>query len=333
MIAVKILKPQRGLTPMSQRRVATALGLALAVALQRVGRFERVEIHAWRGVPDVEGERIYIELGNRIDIGVVDGIARRRGWDGVTVTLDGELGAVKLGIDIDIYASENVPVWAGIVERRINILAEPRGHVGGRVIESFYELFDVEHEKMGAVVGELSAEMRRVAVGERPLWRLAEAVYAMRNYGFVLEDVIPLWYRPWIRQFAKDLYKLAPLGLRELVGPYGMRRVVESIAPDLAKHLEKYYEVKLYVDAIQLIPPSTSAHRRAVADLREVLAQAMREVAGRGALRIIEERGFLDWERYVEVFGEELKRRLTRRALNGNHLIKSASSLDAHEGA
>jgi len=103
MIAVKILKLRTELTPMSRRRVAVAMGLVLAVALKRAGEFRRIEIRAWRGVPDVayvRGEKVDVEVGHRVDVDVVDSIARdfgRRKWDGVTVELSGELGGVKLG--------------------------------------------------------------------------------------------------------------------------------------------------------------------------------------------------------------------------------------------
>jgi hypothetical protein len=104
MIVMKILKPRTGLMPTSLRRIAIALGLALAIALKRVGNF-KIEARAWRGAPDtayVNGEKVDLELGRHVDIDVVDNIAREfrhKKWDGITVTLDGELGKVKLGID------------------------------------------------------------------------------------------------------------------------------------------------------------------------------------------------------------------------------------------
>jgi hypothetical protein len=75
-----------GLTPAGRRRIATALGLALAVALKRVGKFEAAEVCAWRGVPDaayVGGEKIIIELGSHADAGAVDAVAEefRKKWD------------------------------------------------------------------------------------------------------------------------------------------------------------------------------------------------------------------------------------------------------------
>jgi hypothetical protein len=320
MIAVRILR--MGLTPMGRRRVAVAMGLALVVALKRVGKFGRVEIRAWRGVPDVAhvgGEKVDAEVGRRVDVNVVDSIARdfgRRKWDGVTVELSGELGGVELGVDIDIYASEYVPVRAGIVDEGVDVLAEPRGHVGGRVVESFYGLFEVE--EMKAVVEELVAEMcyteLRIAtyagVKTHPLWRLAAEIYAMRNYGFAPEDAAPLWYRPWIKQMAKELYRLAPPGLRELAGLRGMRRAVEGAAPELLKRLRRHYYVKTHEDALQLVPLSAEAHRGAVAELRDAVTWAMKVAAGREAQKIIEERGYLDWHEYVEALKEELMRRL-----------------------
>ena len=324
MIAVEILRPRAGLTPISRRRVAVALGLALAVALRRAGRFERVEIRAWRGVPDaahVRGEEVDVELGRRVDVGAVDGIAegfRRRRWDGVTLVLSGELGAVKLGVDIDIYAHEYVPVQAGISSEGLDVLAEPRGHVDGDVVESFYELFDVEREKMETVIDEFVGEMKRVELkvavhtgaGAYPLWRLAARVCALRGYSFSPEDAAPLWCRPWVRQLARYLYRLSPPGLREFAGPRGMVKIARDLAPELLKYLAGRYVVKPHEDALQLIPLSLARHREAATELRDVLAETMRETAGNKALRMIEEKGRLDWGEYVETLEEELRQRL-----------------------
>ena len=317
MIAIKILKPRAGLAPASRRRAAAALGLALAAALRRVGRFERVEARAWRGVPDaahIRGEEV--DVGGGVDADVVDSIAegfRRRRWDGLTLMLKGELGTAKLGVDVDIYASEYVPMKAGIAEEGVDVFAEPRGHVGDAVVESFYELFDVEYEKMRAVVEELVAEMKRVELKAAtyaeartyPLWRLAAKIYAMRGYSFSPEGAVPLWCRPWVRQMARHLYRLAPPGLRELAGPYGMAKIVRGAAPELLKYLAGRYDVKLHEDALQLIPLSVAHHREAAAELRDALAEAMK-----AALRMIKEKGRLDWEEYADALEEELRQRL-----------------------
>ena len=287
MIAIKMPKPRAG--PAASQRQAVALGLALAVALKRVGNFEVAEALAWRGIPDVahtSGEKVDIELDRCVDIGIADSIARmfaRRRWDGITVALNGELGKVKLGIDIDIYANERVPVKAGITSEGVGILAEPRGYVGDEVVESFYELFNVERENMKALVEELVAEMRCAA-----LWKAVAGVYALRGFSFEPEDAIPLWRR--LGHVAKDLYKLLPPGLAELP-----KKVFRDAVPELLKLLEKYYTVKLYIDAVQMIPLSTKSHRDATALLRDVLAEAAKKTAG-GA-------GF------VEAVKEELRRR------------------------
>jgi len=333
MIVMKILKPRTGLMPTSQRRIAIALGLALTIALKRVGNF-KIEARAWRGAPDmayVNGEKVDLELGRHVDIDVVDNIAREfrhKKWDGITVTLDGELGKVKLGIDIDMYANEYVPVRAGITNEGLEVLAEPRGHIGDEVVDSFYELFDVEYEKMRAVVEELIAEIQYVelkvatytGVRTYPLWRAAARVNAIHNYSFALENAIPLWYRPWIRQITRDLYRLPPPGLRRLVGLHGVRRIIRDAAPELRKYLERYYIVrpKPHENAMQLIPrassPSTQSHRNAIAGLKNILTEAMRETASKGARRIIDEKGYIDWQEYIETLEEELKQRLTEAA-------------------
>ena len=255
MIAIKMLDPRVELTPVSRRRAVVALGLALAAALERVGRFERVETRMWRGVPDtahVSGKRVDAELSCRVDVGAVEDIAGElRRWNGVTLALSGVLGRAELGVEIDIYASKYVPVQAGIVNEGVDVLAEPRGRVGGYVVESFYELLDAEREEVKAVFEEFVAEMCNVELKAavhaeaepRPLWRLAAEVYALRDYSFASEDAAPLWLRPWVRQMSKYLYRLAPPGQKELVGLYGVRRVVGSTAPELLKYMSQHFDV------------------------------------------------------------------------------------------
>jgi hypothetical protein len=279
MIAVKILT---GLMPASRRRVAAAAGLALAAALRGAGRFEVAEVYAWRGTPDaayVGGGKINVELGRHV--GSVDAIAEefRKMWDGVTLTLTGTLGRVKLSVDIDIYAGEHVPVRAAITSEGVDVLAEPRGHVGGDVVESFYELFDLEREKMRELVEELTAEMHRmelevemyVGTKTRPLWILVARMYALRDYSFAPEDAAPLWYRPWAVQMTRDLHKLLPPELKTR----RTKRAIRAAAPELLKRLRRFYDVKLYEDAMQLIPLSTKSHRDAVAELRHALMKAV----------------------------------------------------------
>jgi hypothetical protein len=193
------------------------------------------------------------------------------------VTLSGELGRVELGVDIDIYANERIPVRAAITSEGVEVLAEPRGHVKNKIVESFYELFDVEHEKMKALIEELDAEMRRVELEvemyigtrTRPLWSLAARMYASRGYSFAPEDAAPLWYRPRAVQMARDLYKLLPPELKTR----GARRAARAAAPELLRRLRQFYDVELYKDAMRLIPHSTKSHRDAVAELRRILTE------------------------------------------------------------
>lgn len=127
-------------------------------------------------------------------------------------------------------------------------------------------------------------------------------VNAIHNYSFAPENAIPLWYRPWIRQITRDLYRLPPPGLRRLVGLHGVRRIIRNVAPELRKYLERYYIVRLkpHENAMQLIPrassPSTQSRRNAIAGLKNILTEAMRETASKGAQRIIQEKGYIDWQ-------------------------------------
>jgi hypothetical protein len=333
MIGIKVLKPRTGLMPRSYRRISTALGLALAIALNRASKFKFnvKEACAWRGTPDtvyIKCDPINIELGRHVDMDLAGKIAEefgRKRWDGVTVTLNGELGKAKLEVDIDIYANEYVPLRAGITNERLEVLAEPRGYIDDEVIDNFYELFDLEYDNMRAVIEELTAEMYFVELkvatytGVRT-YKLSEAtarVVALRNYSFTPEDTIPLWYRPWTRQIARTLYTLTPPGLGRLVGHYGMRSIVNDIAPELRRYLERYYEVieRPSEKAIQLIPkatsPSTQNHRKAITELREILKEAMKTTAGEKARKIIQEKGYIDWQDLIETLEEELRQRLT----------------------
>jgi len=223
-----------------------------------------------------------------------------------------------------MYANEYVPVRAGITNEGLEVLAEPRCHIGDEVVDSFYELFDVEYEKMRAVVEELIAEIHYVelkvatytGVRTYPLWRAAARVNAIHNYSFAPENAIPLWYRPWIRQITRDLYRLPPPGLRRLVGLHGVRRIIRDVAPELRKYLERYYIVRQpHESVMQLIPrassPSTQSRRNAIAGLKNILTEAMRETASKGARRIIDEKGYIDWQEYIDTLEEELRQRLT----------------------
>jgi hypothetical protein len=169
-------------------------------------------------------------------------------------------------------------VRAAITSEGVDVLAEPRGYIEGKVVESFYELFDFDCEKMRALIQELTAEMRRVElevemyVGTRtrPLWSLVARMYALRDYSFAPEDAAPLWYRPWTVQMARDLYKLLSPGLKTR----DARRAAKAAAPELLRHLRQFYDVELYKDAVRLIPHSTKSHRDAVAELRRILTEA-----------------------------------------------------------
>jgi len=131
MIGISVLKPRTGLMPRSYRRINTALGLALATALNKVGNFKVKEACAWRGTPDVaifKCDPVNIEPGRHVNTDLAGKIAEEFGkkrWDGITITLNGELGKAKLEVDIDIYANEYVPLRLGITNERLEVLARP----------------------------------------------------------------------------------------------------------------------------------------------------------------------------------------------------------------
>jgi hypothetical protein len=60
-----------------------------------------------------------------------------------------------------------------------------------------------------------------------------------------------------------------------------------------------------------LSSPSTQSHRNAIAGLKNILTEAMRETASKGARKIINEKGYIDWQEYIETLEEELRQRLT----------------------
>jgi hypothetical protein len=193
--------------------------------------------------------------------------------------LRGTLGNIELGVEIDVYSNERIPVETGILNKYVSVIAEPRGH-HGRVIESFYEL--LVEEEMKAVVEEFAAEILSAKVpayAEVPLWKLTAAVHALRDYSFAPSHTVPLWYRPWHIELAKDLHRLAPRKLKA-AGLCTMMDAVKNAAPDLLRYLTRYYNVKQYEDALLLIPLTADAHEKAVAGL----VRAMKAVKERPGL-------------------------------------------------
>ena len=322
MILIKVWRPRAGLKPRSYRRVSAALGLSLASALTRLG-FRVSEAYAWRGTPDAAAEKLDVEIKRD----AVREIAQRlERLSGVTITLEGRLGPAELAVDVDIYADSRVPVLAAATKEEAEVLAEPRGYAGETPIHSFYQLLDIAPEDVKALLDELLREIHykelKVAtyagVRTHPLWRLTARISATRDS--TPEDAVPLWYRPWTRQLAKDLYRASPPELRRLLGPPGMQKAVKDMAHNLLKYLQQYYEVehRAHEGALVLFPkPSsllTESHRRATAALRGLLREALTEAAGRGAEEIIKREGRLSWQRLVEAFRNALAQRLKTHA-------------------
>jgi len=146
MIEISVLKPKTGLMPRSHRQINTAL----ATALNRAGNFKAKEACAWRGTPDVaifKCDPVNIELRRHVNTDLAGKIAEefsKKRWDGITITLNGELGKAKLEVDIDIYANEYAPLRARITNEKLEVPTEPRGsrrmhrHRGGHGQESLY---------------------------------------------------------------------------------------------------------------------------------------------------------------------------------------------------
>ena len=321
MILIKVWRPPAGLRPRSYRRVSAALGLSLATALLRRG-FGISEAYAWRGTPDVAAETLDVEIRG-VDEDAVGKIAQKlEKLSGVTVTLVGRLGPAELSVDVDIYADRRVPVFISATREEAEVLADPVGYADETSIHSFYHLLNIAPDAVKSLLGELLREIHyaelKVAtytgVRTHPLWRLTAKICAAR--GSAPEDAVPLWYRPWTRQLARDLYRAASPELARLVGPPGMRRIARRLARDLLRYLRRFYEVeeRRPEDALVLFPkpssPPAETHRKAVATLRDMLNEAMKEAASRKAEDIIKKAGRISWHHLVEAVEESLAQRL-----------------------
>jgi len=113
---------------------------------------------------------------------------------------------------------------------------EPTGYIGEESVNNFYALVAAEEttEVVKRVVQHFlqaaSALAVRVSTYAGPrtyrLGALIAWVKASKNYGVDLHNAIPLVYRPWPGQLARDLYKLASPRLRRLAVLHGFVKAV-----------------------------------------------------------------------------------------------------------
>jgi len=135
-----------------------------------------------------------------------------------------------------------------------------------------------------------------------------------------LHNAIPLVYRPWPRQLARDLYKLASPRLRRLAGPHGFVKAVRVNKAEVQGLLKKYYEAQFVGKMLTLYPRKASSpaasHKRAVADIANALENVPRYVSNQAVLEVVKKKGLLEWTDYAaklaEGFGKELRRLMTR---------------------
>ncbi|MEM1567598.1 hypothetical protein [Pyrobaculum sp.] len=335
MIIIKLLRPRAGLKPRSARRVATYLGLGLAIAMNNVGKVEELKACIWRRHPDVAHvgrcRQIDLTLAKHLDEThdtvrkIVDELDKPELLHfprGLTISLKAQLGRAELGVDIDVYSDEEVPKALSITNEPAAVIAEPRGYVDEKSIESFYELTAYD-----TALRELTKEFYRqiavtyvkiatyIGVRQLPLEDLTAWVKASKNYGLELTNAIPLLYNPWIRQLARDLYALAPTEFKRLAGPIGLRKAAEGAGPQLAAFLKTHYEIDLRRRLMLLYPRRSSTpaetHEKAVKALAEALRKSFTYASRDAARRLLESGAALEWRAYIEALTEALKNSLT----------------------
>jgi len=340
MILVKLLVPREGLRPRSVRRVVAYIGLLMAAAFERVGRLRDFKACLWRRHPDV----VYLRGCQEVEVGapkwiddvvegaelIVNKMEEVRGVPrGVTLRLSLGLGPADLLLDINIYSDQEVPKLLGLCEEPLGVVVEPTGYIGEESVDNFYALVAAEEatEAVKKVVQHFlhaaSALAVRVSTYAGPrtyrLSALIAWVKASKNYGVDLRNAMPLMYRPWPRQLARDLYKLASPRLRRLAGLHGFVKAVRVNKAEVQGLLKKYYEAQFVDKMLMLYPRKASSpaasHERAVADIANALENALRYASSQAVLEVVKKKGLLEWTDYAakltEGFGKELRRLMT----------------------
>ena len=225
------------------------IGLALAVALKRIAKVESERACLWQWHPSaaylgkckevpMEIPRTLSDAADLVEnaVDLTTPQQRDRGAPaprGITITMQASIATAELAIDIDIYSDEEVPRALGITDEPAAVIAEPRGYIGEESVDSFYQL--AASEEAADHLRQLAKELYRQAaathlkaatyagVRQYALSDLVAWVKASRNYALDLRNAIPLYYNPWRRHLARDMYALAPEKYKRLAGPAGMR--------------------------------------------------------------------------------------------------------------
>lgn len=338
---IGLARPRAGLKPRSARKAALYFGIGTVIAIHKVGKVESLKACVWRRYPAMayvgKCREVEVEIPSALDEaeGAVEVLAEELDKEapnlprGVTLSIEAALGPAELGVDIDIYSDEEVPRALGTTAEPAAVIAEPRGYIGEESVDSFYQL--AASEEATHHLRQLARELYRQAaatqlkaaayagVRQYALSDLVAWVKASRNYALDLPHAIPLWYNPWPRQIAKDLYALAPERYKRLTGLAGMRIAVKHIGDAVKEYLKKSYEVDVRrsrMGELMLLYPRTpaKAHEAAVEALREALGRAFRYASGEAVRKALESKGYLIWADYVDALGDALRQELTRRS-------------------
>ena len=224
------------------------------------------------------------------------------------------IASAELAVDIDIYSDEEVPRALGITDEPAAVIAEPRGYIGEESVDSFYELIGEEEttQHIRNLINEFYTQaaatdvkaatyagVRQYALSDFVAW-----VKASRNYALDLRNAIPLYYNPWRRHLARDMYALAPERYKRLAGPAGMRIAVKRIDDAALEFLQRYYETSLHRKRLMLLyprrrSPPTQAHEEAVGALAGALESAFVNASNNAVKEALEQRRPLEWMDYL----------------------------------
>jgi hypothetical protein len=313
MIGIKLWRSRTGLLPTSARRAAAAVALAFASAC---GPRQAV-VYTWRGTPDVVLDQRIREIKRRAAEEEIAELTEpfKHGAEGVVLEIDNCPPGVSL--EIEIYADPRIPKAAAITDDELDVIIEPSGYVNDTHIKDFYTLIAADPDTVKTWIEDALREIyiKNITVatyrGPRthPLRRLIAWIKATKNWSFHPRNAIPLWYRPWPYQLARDLYQLSPPDYRRLAGPTGIKRAVRKTGDLLLKTLQKYYHLEREEKTLRLYPkaasPPTKSHEAAVKHLEKILQEVYKEAAE----KVIQTRD-LRWPTYVDAVTQALENKL-----------------------